>query len=149
MVSYSMKWALYAGGYAFLCATILLRLLSPVSNTLMTLLDLPTSYAGLVLAVPVMGTGAFVWGTVVEHRNRYTYALGALAGVVTAVSTVAFWILVFVAFWEFSLVLAGGVLVAFVSLVVTPVGCLVGIPLMYARRRLDSVPQNERERAPQ
>jgi hypothetical protein len=51
--------------------------------------------------------------------------------------------------WEFSLVLAGGVLVAFVSLVVTPVGCLVGIPLMYARRRLDSAPQNERERAPQ
>jgi uncharacterized membrane protein len=149
MVSASAKWSLYAGGYAFLCAAVLVRLLSPISTTLMSLLHLPESYAGVVLALPVVGIGAAVWWAVVERRNRYTYPLGAAAGLTTALLTVAFWSLAFAVVWDVALLLAGGVPVALVSLVVAPVASVVGVLMMSIRHRRGEKPRKESAHAPQ
>jgi uncharacterized membrane protein len=136
MVSASTKWSLYAGVYAFLCAAVLVRVLAPISTTLIELLNLPANYAGVVLALPVVGLGTAVWWVLVERRNRYTYPLGAAAGLATALLTVAFWSLAFAVVWDVALLLAGGVLVALVSLVVAPVASVVGVLMMSIRHRL-------------
>ncbi|QLD87018.1 hypothetical protein HWV23_15230 [Natronomonas halophila] len=136
MVSASTKWSLYAGGYAFLCAAVLVRVVAPISTTLMALLNLPESYAGVVLALPVVGIGTAVWWAVIERRNRYTYSLGAAAGLTTALLTVVFWSLAFAVVWDFAILLAGSVLVALVVLIVAPVASVVGVLMMSIRHRL-------------
>jgi hypothetical protein len=135
MVSASTKWSLYAGVYAFLCAAVLVRVLAPISTTLIELLNLPGSYAGVVLALPVVGIGTAVWWALVERRNRFTYSLGAATGLTTALLTVVFWSLAFAVVWDFAVLLAGGVLVALVSLVVAPVASVVGVLMMSIRHR--------------
>lgn len=147
MTSPSLKWSLYAGAYAFLCSTVLLLLLSPISNTLGMLLSLPPRISAFVLVAPVAFLGAIDWWGLVERRNAYTYSLGAIYGVVMATSAVLFWVLVFAIVWGASLVLVGGVLVVFV--VSLPAAVIMGIPLMYARRNSDDGLPNGTERAPQ
>jgi hypothetical protein len=66
---------------------------------------------------------------------------------VTALLTVALWVLLFAVVWGPSLVLTGGALVAFVFAVSVPAALAWGLSLMFARRRLDGGPADEREPA--
>jgi len=134
MFSTSTRWSLLAGVYAFLCSVVLLVVLSPVSDSLVKLLGLPEGYSAVLLAAPVLVVGAVVWWAVVEWREAYTYPLGAVYGLATALATATVWVLVFAAVWGVSLVLAGGILVVFVVAVTVPAGLVVGVPLMAARR---------------
>lgn len=134
-VSPSTRWSVYAGGYAFLAAAVLFLLLGPVAGTLVTLLALPTGYAAFLLAAPVAVAGAAVWWAVVERRGAYTYRLAVAFGLLSVLATAVFWVLVFSLAWGPSAVLAGSVLVVFLLAVGLPVAVVVGVPLMYARRR--------------
>jgi hypothetical protein len=129
-------WSLTAGVYAFLCGAVLLLLLSPVSTTLGELFGFPSAYSTFLLAAPAVVIGAVVWSSAVERRQAYTYPFGALFGAVTALLTVLFWLVIFTLVWGVSLVRTGGILIAFVLVVVVPAGLATGLPLMYARQRL-------------
>lgn len=133
---------MYAGVYEFFCATVLLLLLSPISNLLVEILSLPADFSALVLAGPVAFIGAVVWWAVVERRNGRTYLLGGAVGALTALLTVVFWVLVFVKVWGTSLVLSGWMLVSFVLGISVLVASVTGVPMMYARRRLDDTPSD-------
>lgn len=142
-----MKWSAYAGVYAFLCGVVLLVLLRPVADTLVRLLALPAGYSVFLLAGPVTVIGAGVWWAVVERRGEYTYRLGGIVGMLTALFTVLLWVLLFAIVWGPVSVLAGGVLVFFVLVVSAPVAFIAGLPLMYARHRLGTGPSDGAERA--
>jgi len=88
------------------------------------------------LAVPVTVIGAAVWWALAERREAYSYRIGAATGILTALSTALFWVLVYSVIWGPLAVLAGGVLIGFVLAVVVPVAILVGVTGMYIRRRL-------------
>lgn len=133
-----MKWSIYVGVYAFCYSTVLLLLLSPISNTLVGILGLPGGYSGFLLALPVVGLGTVVWWVVIERRGTYTYRLGAAFGLLTVLSTVLFWVFVFSIVWGPMLVLSGWFLVLFVIVVSVPIALVTGVSGMYARRRLDN-----------
>ena len=132
----AIKWSSYVGVYAFICSTATLAILYPISNTLGKLLGFPAVLSEVLLAVPVTVIGAAVWWALAERREAYSYRIGAATGVLTALSTVLFWVLVYSVIWGSLAVLAGGVLIAFVLAVVVPVATLVGVTGMYIRRRL-------------
>ena len=135
--SYSaIKWSSYVGVYAFICSTVTLLILSPISNTLGKLLGFPAVLSEVLLAVPVTVIGAAVWWALAERREAYSYRIGAATGVLMALSTALFWILVYSAIWGPLAVLSGKVLIVFVLAVVVPVATLVGVTGMYMRRRL-------------
>jgi hypothetical protein len=69
-VAPSTKWSAYAGGYAFLCGTATLRLLSPLSGVLVEILGLPAGVPAVVLAGPVAGIGGAVWWALVDDGAR-------------------------------------------------------------------------------
>lgn len=127
---------MYAGVYTFVCATLMLLLLGPISDTLVEILALPTDYSSFLMAGPTLVVGTAVWWVVVERRGAYTYPVGAVFGLLTALLTVLFWLLVFAVVWEAGLVLTGGLLIGFVLAVAVPIGLVVGLSAMYARRRL-------------
>lgn len=133
----SAKWSLYAGLFAFLCSTIVLRLLYPVSNTLVKILTVPADYSAFVLAAPVTIVAAVVWWTFVERREEYTYRFGAAFGFLTAAFTVLFWVLVSTLVYGLLSFLTGSVLVVFVFAVSLPAALITGLTLMYARRSLN------------
>jgi len=135
----SKKWSLYAGVYAFLCSIVTLRELSPISDTLVTVLPAPIGSSGFALAAPVPFLGAIVWWVVVERRDGYRYLFGGVVGLLTALAAVLLWTLVLAIVWGPKVLGAGGVLlVVSVTLAVAlPVAFVSGLPLMYARRRLD------------
>lgn len=139
LVSPEHEWSLYAGIYTFLWSTLVLVLLGALSRTLVELLNLPPDLGPVLLAAPVPVIGAALWWGVVERRDGYTYLHGGVFGLLTASSNVVFWLLVYSAIWGVSVVVAGGILVVFVLVVVLPTGFLVGLPLMFARRRLTGV----------
>lgn len=131
----SITWTALAGSYAFLWSAILMRLLAPLSDTLVMLIAPSTEYSALILAGPVVVIGAVVWWLLVERRQNLTYASGVAFGLVTAVSTVLFWVLWFAV--EFgSAVVEGWVIILFLLLVSLPVGLLAGLTLVFARRWL-------------
>ena len=132
----AIKWSLYVGVYAFICSTATLLILYPVSNTLGKLLGFPAVLSEILLTVPVTVIGAAVWWALAERREAYSYRIGAATGVLTALSTVLFWVLVYSVIWGSLAVLAGGVLIVFVLAVVVPVATLVGVTGMYIRRQL-------------
>lgn len=147
MVSVSTKWSLSAGIYTFLCSTVLLLGLSPLSDTLVELLALPAEYSVFVLAAPAPFLGAIAWWAAVERRGTYTYPSGAIYGLSTALATMSFWVLVFASVWGVSLVWTGRLLVAFVAAVSLPVALLAGLVLVGARRRLKSAVRPRRDGA--
>lgn len=138
-ISPSKKWSLYAGVYAFLCSIVPLLVLSPISNTLVTVLPLPIGSSGFVLAAPVPFVGAVVWWAVVERREAYAYLFGGLAGLLTALATVLLWTLVLAVVWGPAVLRARGVLVviSFALAVSLAMAFVSGLPLLYARRRLN------------
>lgn len=134
-VSSSGKWSLYAGVYTFVWSVGLLMVLSPVTRTLGTLLQFPAGYAGFIVASPATCIGAIVWWGLVERRETYAYRYGGLFGLVTALLTVLFWLLVLTAIFG-SLVVMGLTVVGFVLAVTLPVGSVAGILLLSARRQV-------------
>lgn len=139
MVPTRVTWSVFAGVYAFLSSVGLLSLLSPVSVTLATLLRLPAAFAAIILASPTLCLGAGAWFAVVERRQAYTYRSGIGYGVLTAVSTVLFWVLMIVRVWGMTAMRmrVGQVLILFVLAVAVGVALPVGLTAMYARRRID------------
>jgi hypothetical protein len=135
----SRKWSLYAGIYAFLCSIVTLRKLSPISDTLVTVLPRLVGPSEFALAAPVPFLGAIVWWAVVERRETYTYLFGGIVGLLTALATVLLWTLVLAIVWGPKVLGVGGVLLVIsATLAVSlPVAFVLGLPLMYARRRLD------------
>jgi len=130
-------WSAVAGGCAFVGGAGLLGLLGPVGDVLVTLLpaDLDPGFGAVLLALPALAIGPLLWWAGVESRTSYTYLSGAAFGVATALGTVLWWLAVFAFVWGPSLVLSGWVLVAFVGVAAVPVGLLVGVSVLYARRR--------------
>jgi len=149
MVSAATKWSLIAGSSTFLCGTVLLGLLGPVTDVLGTLLHLPETGPAVVFALPAALVGTPVWWKAVEQPGVYTYPRGAAFGAGTALGTLVVWLAVFALVWEPALVLTGGILVAFVGVVTVPVGLPVGTCVMYARRQLAERRPAERESASQ
>lgn len=138
-LSPSIKWSIYAGVYGFLCSLILLSILGTIARTLIKLLGLPISYSGFLMALPVLFIGPVVWWTVVERLDKYTYLFGGVAGILTALLTVVFWVLIYVVVWGPLLVLTGWFLILLVLVISIPTAFIVGLLLMYARCNLDDV----------
>lgn len=139
-VSPSAKWSLYAGGSAFLCGALLFLVLSPVATTLVKVLTLPTDHAAVLVPGSAAVAGAGVWWTVIERRHAYRYPDGAMAGLVTALVTVGFWLLLPALVYGPVAVLAGGIVILFVLVVTLPVAPIWGVSLVYARRRVAGEP---------
>lgn len=80
----------------------------------------------------------FVWWTAVERRDSYTYLLGGVVGLTTALFTGLLWTVQFIRFWgvEMASIRTIAFLIVFVLGAVSLAGVLTGIPLMYTRRRL-------------
>lgn len=135
-------WSLAAGGFAFLCSTFLLGVIRPVSDVLARLLNMPDAVSPVLLAAPVAVIGTPVWWALIEREGAVTYLRGATAGFVTAVATVAFWLVVFAIIWDPALVLAGSILVAFVTGLVVPAGLAVGMAMTYLRRNFGDGPRD-------
>lgn len=123
----------------FVCATATAFLLHDLLGLLGEVIGLPAAYAMVILASPALAIGAVVWWAVVERRDAYTYRLGGAFGLVTALLTGLLWTVRFVGFWGFEMLVIPIVafLVAFVLGLTALAGVLAGLPLMYARRRLD------------
>lgn len=135
MPSRETAWSLVAGGYAFLCGAVLMAGTQPVAGALAGILGIETGYPALLMAGPAAVLGAGVWWTVVERRRTYSYRRGALFGGITALATVAAWVLRSLEIWGFELVATGWFVIAWLLATTAVAGLLVGVPLMYARRR--------------
>lgn len=132
----SVWWAAFAGVYAFVCSSLLLLGLSPVTTTLAKLLRLPSGVAPFLLAAPVTVIGAVVWWAGVERPDARTYLRGAVAGLLTAVVAVLFWLSVYSFVWTPELVLTAWVVVLFVVAVSAPVAIVAMTAFVYLRRRV-------------
>jgi hypothetical protein len=133
----SRQWSLFAGVYAFGCATLTAFALSTVLDVFAEVIGLPTAFAMPILATPALVAGAVVWWTLVERRGAVTYVRGAAFGLLTALITGGLWTARFVSVWGVEMLTAGPVLLL-VGVVVGPAGAagvLVGPPITYARRR--------------
>lgn len=139
---------MFAGLYMFVCATATALLLDEVLALLADVIGLPTPYWMAVLASPVLVVGAVVWWAVVERRDSYSYLLGGTFGPVTALLTGLLWTGRFASLWgiEMLAVEIVSLLVVFVLGLAVVAGALAGLPLMYARRRLDARLSGEEER---
>lgn len=133
-----MKWSLYAAVYAYCCGVVLLAPLGFVADALVQILGQSTTFT--VVLVPGSGAivGAIAWWGIVERRGAYTYPSGGLAGLATALGTVLLWVVALATVWAPRFVVLGGAVIAFVLAVVGPVGFVAGLPLLYARRRMDA-----------
>jgi hypothetical protein len=133
----SRQWSLFAGVYAFGCATLTAFALSTVLGLFAEVIGLPTAFAMPLLATPALVAGAVVWWALVERRGAVTYVRGAAFGLFTALLTGAAWTARFVSVWSVEMLTAGPVLliVGFVLGAVGAAGVLVGLPITYARRR--------------
>jgi len=136
------RWSIYAGLYTFGCGTATALVLSDVLRVLADVIGLPARYAMLVLATPALLIAPAVWWALVERRGSYTYPRGVAFGVLTALGTGLVWMARFVSVWgpEMVAVPMVGVLVLLVVGLVVVAGAVTGLPLMYARRRLDGGP---------
>lgn len=139
-VSSSVQWSIYAGVFLFFCGVVTAFLLDDLLTVFADVIGLPTAYSLAILASPVLLVGAVVWWAVVERRTAYTYRIGAAAGLLTALFTGVLWTARFVQVWGFELLLVDVVplLVGIVFVGGAIAGVLAGLPVMYARRRLDS-----------
>lgn len=138
-VTPSTKWSVAAGCYLFLCATALAFLLADLLSLLGEVIGLPPVFGLAIMAGPALVIGAFAWWAIVERRADYAYRRGVIVGFLTALLTGLVWLVRFVDVWGVEMVAVGIVatLAAFVLGVAAIAGALVGLPLMYARRRLD------------
>jgi len=133
----SQRWSLFAGVYAFGCATLTAFLLSDVLGLFAEVIGLPAMVSLPLLAAPALVAGAGIWWSLVERRGDATYVRGAGYGLLTALITGGLWTARFAAVWGIEMLTAGPVplLVGFVLGVVAVAGVLVGLSFTYARRR--------------
>lgn len=133
----------------FIMATATALLLSDVLALLADVIGLPPAYAMAIFASPALVIGAGLWWGAVERRGSYSYLIGGLVGSVTALLTGLLWTTRFVVVWgtEMLAVDAVSLLVGAVLGVVVLAGAFTGLPLMYARRRLESGPSSGAFRA--
>jgi len=124
-----------AGAYSVICYSLALVLLTPLGDMAVELMSLPTG-SRFVLSLPTFFIGGTVWWAVIERSVSYTYVRGATFGVLTAFLTVTLWLLRLLAVWELSLILEGGLVVAFVFGLSVPVGLFTGLTFTYAYRCL-------------
>lgn len=138
-VSSSIRWSISAGLYMFVCGTTMAFLLDDLLSILADVIGVPTEYSMAILASPALVIGTVAWWTVIERRDSYTYLLGGIFGLVTALLTGVLWTARFVRFWGFEMLTVDGVslLVVLVLGLAIVTGFLTGLPLMYARRHLD------------
>ena len=131
------RWALYAGGYMFICATVVGIVLSDILSLFAEVISLSIAYWPMIVASPAFVIGAVVWWVIVERRALYTYFPGALFGLTTALVTGILWTTQFIRVWGFEMVLVPEValLIAIVLGVAAIAGVFTSVPLMYARRR--------------
>lgn len=141
-VSPATSWSIAAGLYLFCWAAAVAFLLADILTLLGDVIGLPPGFALAVMPSPALPIGAAAWWAVVERRAAYAYRYGGLVGLLTALLTGLVWVARFVDVWgvEMAAVDIVSVLVAFVLGVAAVVGALVGLPLMYTRRRLDGSP---------
>jgi hypothetical protein len=146
-ISPSIKWSIYAGVYMFACATVTAVVLSDLLTVLAEVIGLPAAYSMVILASPAFLIGSVVWWTVVEQQDSDTYLRGGLFGLVTALLTGVLWTVRFVSVWGIEMLTADivPVLVALVLGAAIIAGVFAGLPLMYARRRLNSDPAGKPE----
>lgn len=123
----------------FAMATATALLLSDVLALLADVIGLPPAYAMAIFASPALVIGAGLWWGAVERRGSYSYLIGGLVGSVTALLTGLLWTVRFVGVWGREMLAAEivSLLVLFVLGSVVVAGAIIGLPLMYARRRLD------------
>ena len=140
---------MYAGLCTFVCGTATALLLHDVLALLADVIGLTSAYSMVVLSSPALVVGTVVWWVVVERRDSYTYLLGGIFGLVTALLTGLLWTVRFVRYWGFEMLTVDIVsfLVVFVLGLAAVAGTLTELPLMYARRRLDSGLSSGKERA--
>lgn len=133
-----LRWSTLAGLYMFACGTATAYLLEDLLALLGDVIGLPAAAAMVILASPAFVFGAVVWWAVVERRRTYSYRLGVVFGLITALLTGLLWTVRFVSVWGLEVlgVEVVSLLVVFVLGVVAIVGGLTSLPLMYARRRL-------------
>lgn len=138
MGSISIRWSVYAGLYTFLAGAGLLMPLWVIARTVGVSLGVPTGF--IAILVPGSGAviGAIVWWAVIEHRDTYTYLLGGIGGVVTALLTVLCWTLLVAIVWGPLAILAARVVILFVLVVVSPVAFVAWLLMTYARRHWGS-----------
>jgi hypothetical protein len=136
------RWSTDTGLYAFGCGTATALVLSDVLRLLADVIDPPARYAMVVLATPALLIAPVVWWAPVERRGSRTYLRGVAVGVLTALGTALVRTARFVSVWrvEMTAVPMVGALVLLVIGLVAVAGLLTGVPLMYARRRLDGGP---------
>lgn len=140
IIDTSRKWSLYAGLYMFICGIVVALLLSDMLALLADVIGLSTRYWMVILASPAFGIGAVIWWMAIERRDSYTYFRGGTFGLVTALLTGLLWTAQFIRFWGFEMAEIPIIvfLIVFVLGIVAIAGILTAIPLMYARRRLNS-----------
>jgi len=133
----SQRWALFAGVYAFGCATLTAFALSDMLGLFAEVIGLPTAFSMPLLATPALVVGAVLWWALVERPVSLTYPRGAAFGLLTALVTGGLWTARFVYVWGPEMLTAGPVplLVGFVLGMVAVAGVLVGLPITYVRRR--------------
>lgn len=148
-VSPSIHWSLYAGLYMFICGTVTALLLNDLLGLLGDVIGLPPVFSLVIFASPALVVGTVVWWALVERRTSYTYLVGGTFGLITALLTGLLWTVRFVSVWGVEMLAAEIilVLVGFVLGMITIAGVLTGLPLMYARRRLDRRLSGGTERA--
>lgn len=136
----SRTWPVYAGLYLYGCGVVLAVLLNDVLTLLGDVIGFPTPYSLVAFASPALLFGGLTWWLVVEQRAAYAYRFGAVVGLLTALLTGAIWTARFVVVWgvEMLTVPMVAVLVGFVLGFAVLAGVLSGLPLMYARRRLNT-----------
>lgn len=134
----SVTWSAVAGLYTFGWAVVVSLLLSDVLELLSEVIALPESYWMVVLASPALLVGTGVWWGLVERRASYRYGSGALFGLITALVVGLLWTVRFVTVWGVEMLAAPMVatLAAIVVGFVAVAGVVVGLPLMYVRRRV-------------
>ena len=106
-LSSPQRWALFAGVYAFGCATLTAFALSTVLGLFAEVIGLPTAFAMPLLATPALVAGTVVWWALVERRGAVTYVRGAAFGLFTALLTGAAWTARFVWVWSVEMLTAG------------------------------------------
>lgn len=141
IASDSVKWSITAGGYMFVCGVVTAFLLSDFLVLLADVIGLPATYAMVIFASPTLIFGAIAWWILIERRASYTYIIGALFGLVTALLTGMVWTIRFIDFWGVEMIVIPivALLIVYVLGLAIVAGVLTGLPLMYARRRYSRV----------
>lgn len=131
----------------FICGVVVTLILSDLLSLLADVIGLSTGYWMVIVASPAFAIGAVVWWATVERRQSYSYLVGGAFGLVTALLTGLLWTAQFIRFWgvEMAEIPIIGFLILLVLGLTAIAGVAVALPLMYARRRLNSDPSGRVE----